>query len=351
LELKGEAVPIAHDAEYDARIGLAQFSAASHAIWGFVSAIGFANRLFGAAIFSASHTGLLAYSLLEPDQYRLQWVDRRGSHLADIGTPATFITFDLSSDRRQLVVSRPKANRSNLWVYDLMRGVASQITFGPAFESNPRWGPDGHRIMASAAPEYGTRRIVEIRSDGRQSVILDQDDATLDDWSHDGRFVLATSRTGELLALPLIGDRRPIVVRRWQGRSRIDQSRFSPDGRLIAYNSNESGPFEVYITPFPPTGERWQVSSQGGVQPMWRHDGRELYYLDHGGMLVAVEIDPTARRAGASRSLFRPDVGLLSPEVEQYATVDGNRFLILTPVEQTRRPIDIIVNWPTLLKK
>lgn len=132
----------------------------------------------------------------------------------------------------------------------------------------------------------------------------------------------------------------------------MDQSRFSPDGRWIAYNSNESDKNQVYVTKFPTTGERWQVSADGGVQPMWRRDGRELYFLGLDSTMFAVEIRPAANfEAGVPRPLFHAPVGAVNPNIEQYATVDGNRFLILKQIERQARPIHVIVNWPALLKK
>jgi Tol biopolymer transport system component len=268
--------------------------------------------------------------------------------LADIGPPAPYVTFDLSPDGRRLVVSRPKIDRSNLWLFDLNRNVTSQITFGRAFESDPRWGADGRRLMADAVPENGAqRRVVEIGLDGHQSVVLDED-VPVDDWSRDGRFLLYRLPPAELRVLPLFGDRRSILVRRATAGI-IDQSQFAPDGRSIAYNSSESGRLDVYVTRFPPTGEQSQVSAEGGVQPVWRRDGRELYYLDPNGMIFAVEIEPTNLEPAAPRPLFRAPVGTVSDGVEQYTTVDGNRFLILKPIEHSTRPISVIVNWPATI--
>lgn len=353
LELKNDVIPIALDADYQAHVGLTQFSTSSRTVPGFgrrFGAVGAMTSLFGAAVFSASETGLLAYSLVEPNQYQFGWFDRHGVPLNDIGPPAPYFTFDLSPDGRRLVVGRPKIDRSNFWLVDLDRNVASQITFGRAFESNPRWGADGRRLMASAVPENGARRVVEIGLDGHQSVVLGQE-FSLDDWSRDSRFLLyrsATSAFVELRVLPLFGDRSSILVRRATA-GLIDQSRFAPDGRSIAYHSSESGRLEVYVTRFPPTGEQSQVSADGGVQPVWRRDGRELYYLDPNGMIFAVEIEPTNLEPAAPRPLFRAPVGTVSADVEQYATVDGNRFLIMKPIEQPPRPISVIVNWPATI--
>jgi hypothetical protein len=134
----------------------------------------------------------------------------------------------------------------------------------------------------------------------------------------------------------------------------IDQARFSPDGRWIAYNANESGQYEVYLTAFPPSVERWQVSHGGGVQPVWRQDGRELYYLGFNGVVNSVELR-TGNRPQFSVPKRLLDTGLLapSPAVEQYAvSADGQRVLVLKPVSNTvRNSIGVIVNWPALLSR
>jgi hypothetical protein len=132
----------------------------------------------------------------------------------------------------------------------------------------------------------------------------------------------------------------------------IDQAQFSPDSRWIAYNADESGQLEVYLTSFPPTGERWLVSVGGGVQPVWRKDARELYYLGLDGSLKAVSLRLSERPSfSAPTRLFDTGLAAPSPWLEQYAaSADGQRFLILKPVEDSvRNSIGVILNWPTLL--
>ena len=131
-----------------------------------------------------------------------------------------------------------------------------------------------------------------------------------------------------------------------------DQSRFSPDGRWVAFNSDDSGEHQVYVTKFPTSGERWQVSADSGVQPIWRRDGRELYYLGLDGTMFAVDVRGTETfETGKPRPLFQAPVGAVNSGIEQYATVDGNRFLILKQIDRPPRPISVLVNWPSLLRK
>jgi DNA-binding winged helix-turn-helix (wHTH) protein/Tol biopolymer transport system component len=351
LALKGKPIPIVQDSNSYGNRPI-EFSPASRAVPGFGALFGATNnmdQLFGTAVFSQSDTGLIAYAVFDPDLYQLEWFNRGGSAIGYVGTPATVQTFDLSSDAGQLAITQLKAGRANLWLYDLSRNVPMQISFANAFESNPRWRAGAHRIVLSSVAQTGQRRVVEIGLNGQQTTILDEN-VFLDDVSRDGRLLLYRSpQTRELKARSLSGDHATLMLHRWQQGARLDQSRFSPDGRWVAYNSDESGNFQVYVTPFPPTGERWQMSVAGGVQPIWRRDSRELYYLDHQSVLVAVEIDPANGHPGASRPLFRAPVGTIQDGVEQYATVDGARFLVMKALERRQRPINVVVDWPAIM--
>lgn len=154
-----------------------------------------------------------------------------------------------------------------------------------------------------------------------------------------------------VFAIPLGDEAEPILVRK-PPAGFIDQPQFSPDGRCIAYNADESGEHEVYITAFPPTGTRVKVSQGGGVQPVWRQDGRELYYLGLDSVLKAVELRTGGRPVfSVPKALF--DTGLVAPSpwVEQYTvSADGQRVLVLEPVETAvRNRIGVILNWPALL--
>jgi len=171
-------------------------------------------------------------------------------------------------------------------------------------------------------------------------------------WSHDGRFALYSPDPSSLWSAPVSGDGQPQPVVRSSGG--VDQGRFSPDGRWVAYNGDETGRMEVFVVPFPPTGERWQVSTAGGVQPLWRGDGRELFYLEPDGQLVSVDVGAAPSfTVGSRRPLFR--TGLHDPRfmVEDYGvTADGQRFLFLMPDTDTRPPeLKLVLNWPALLGK
>jgi len=237
----------------------------------------------------------------------------------------------------------------------------SKVTEGPD-DADPRLSADGRTVLYAGT--YGGRR-------GLDRVILDSgarqrlyeppqepqaagDPLTrlfLHDWSRDGRFALCdiTGFHQEISAVALAEGRRQVVIR---SSGFPDQARFSPDGRWIAYNDRESGRFEIFVVPFPPTGERWKISTSGGVQPEWRANGRELFYLDPLGTLMAVDIRATPRfERDVPRPLFRTRLEGNNPGIEEYrVTADGQRFLLRVPVGGSVHTT-LVLNWPALLKQ
>jgi hypothetical protein len=150
--------------------------------------------------------------------------------------------------------------------------------------------------------------------------------------------------------LPLAED--GVARRLVETEARVDQPQISPDGRWLAYCSDETGAWEVYLAPFRRDGERVRVSPEGGCQPRWRGDGRELYYVTQQGQLLAVPVveTPPAVEVGLPRALFQIGVG--NPVINEYAvTRDGQRFLAITPIEDSGWSVQVVLNWPTLLKR
>ena len=240
--------------------------------------------------FSASQTGLLAYPSPRERQSQFTWFDETGKLIRRVGKPGTYVTFGLSNDGRRLAFARLTDHRILLWQLDVQRGVESQLTFKAQGEGDPRWM--NARDLAVTRRPLG---VVRLGADGRESVLL-SDGSLLDDVSPDGR-VLLVRKNGELQAVPIDGTRSTTVLRR-PASGAIDQPQFAPDGQTVAYNADETGRWEVYITSLTSSGERVQVSGNGGVQPVWRRDGRQLYYLDPKGTLFSVPIDLSGPRTG-----------------------------------------------------
>ena len=182
---------------------------------------------------------------------------------------------------------------------------------------------------------------------GREAQLLLDDPASvfMSDWSRDGKFLLYHQAAQKIYALPIEGDRKPILV--VDAPFVKDQAQFSPDTRWVAYNAIDSGRFEVYVTSFPSGSQTAKVSSGGGVQPRWRSDGQELFYLDLGGRMMAVDvtIGPSIE-FGVPRVLFQTRVEPAS-YIDQYdVTRDGRRFFLIVPVgTSTERPTHVVLNW------
>jgi Tol biopolymer transport system component len=183
-------------------------------------------------------------------------------------------------------------------------------------------------------------------------------------WSADGKFILFTSvgsktrqdiwvlPMGKDPSAPLVTDRKPFVF--LQTDYAESEAVFSPNGRWVAYRSNESGRDDIYVKPFPGPAGRWQVSTGGGTRPKWRRDGKELFYLGVDDKLMAAEIrmKGTALEVGAVRPLFQTRAARQGPAGVFDATADGQRFLVnTTAVEQSASPITLVLNWPAGLKK
>ena len=326
LELVGEPLPVVE------QVG-------SYSVFGF---------------FSASTNGVLVYR--SQGDSRFAWIDRGGRILGRIGEPGDYPTFDLTKDGNQLVVSRsqPEGLR-NLWVIDLRRNLTTRLTLGKVIDTDPRWSPDGRQVIfgSTCDPSRGPFRVSLPASNPVQVFKYEGAVFSLDDWSPDGGYLLYhDAGQPELWALPLSGDRKPIlVVRSLSGI--VDQAQFSPDGRWIAYNTNESGRFEVKVVPFPPTSDKWQISRAGGVQPTWRGDGRQLYFLAPDGTLMEVDVRPGKTfEFDEARPLFKIQIEVLYG-TEQYAPApDGERFLFATAArESSSAPFTVVLNWTSLLKK
>jgi hypothetical protein len=236
-------------------------------------------------------------------------------------------------------------------VRDLERGVESRLTSGPGSHTDPQW-VDGLDVIATRWQPLPPA-IVRIGPDGHESIILSRRQATMvDDVASDGRHMLYREPVGRLMVMPLADGATALSVRTAPS-GRLNQGTMSPDNGWIAYQEeDESGHVEVFVTAFPPGRERWQVSAGGGVQPIWRADSRELYYLDPNGTLRAVTLRTGPRpRFSAPLPLFRTGLQPPAPTVEEYAaSSDGQRFLLLKPVEdRVQSRVGVILNWPVLV--
>ena len=241
---------------------------------------------------------------------------------------------------------------------DAARRVSTRFTSDPVNDISPVWSPDGEQIVFRSDRAGGNFLFQKPSTGAENERLLAPIEAAFPtDWSPDGRFILYYSSlptTGwDVMVLPLFGDRKPIPVS--QTRFAEVAGRFAPSGRWIAYASNESGRFEIYVQPFPQSGSRVRVTTSGGFEPRWRRDGKELFYLSLDGTLTAVPVNAAETfESGPPQRLFQTRVPFLgSIYRSDYEVVgDGRRFLVNTLMEgAAAAPITVVVNWTAGLKK
>jgi Tol biopolymer transport system component len=313
---------------------------------------------YALAAFSVSTNGVLAYQPADAaaGDFRLTWLDRAGRQLSVLGEPGSYSNTELSPDGKRLAVSIvDEASRSrDIWTFDLTRGVRTRFTSNPADERAPLWSPDGSHITFNIGhtPSFD---LFQKAANGAGSVEpLLQDGLSKDpnSWSPDGRFlvyrVTGPSATNDLWVLPTFGDRKPypLVVTPFNE----NDASFSPNGRWVAYDSDESGRPEVYVTAFS-GGGKWEVSTSGGGLPRWRGDGAELYYITPDGAVMAVPVkgDTTSLEIGTAERLFQAHPPM-QPGRFYVVTADGQRFLFITN-PAAPPPLTVVVNWTEEFKQ
>ena len=293
--------------------------------------------------------------------------DRAGKPVGTVGTPASYTNPALSPDGKRLAVciQEPGATGRDIWVFEVDGGGSSKLTFDPKDAMNPVWSPDGSRIAFSS--ERKGRRDIYVKSasgTGEEELLLESNlNKNVEDWSCDGKtlaFNQSVPGSANDIWIFSFDTRQPQAF--VQTRYSEDESRFSPDGKWIAYRSTgASGRAEVYVQPVPGSGARglWVVSTGGGMEPQWRKDGKELYYtVSPGAMnvgpatIMAVDISEKdgAFVHGKPHPLFEMRLGQ-GGRNRWTVTPDGKRFLAIVPLQKSATALNVIVNWPSLLRK
>ncbi len=311
------------------------------------------GRGFDLAYFSVSRNGVLAYSTGGVASNQLLWVDRSGRTLGTAGSPGALHMPALSPDGARIAVRQidPQTSNRDLWVLEPARGTSTRFTFDPSVDTTPLWSPDGGRVAFASNRGGGVLNLFQKLATGagaEETLMTSRSNKYLSDWSADGRFILYWEEGAEtqldLGVLPTFGDRKPFAFLKSPFNEWLGQ--FSPDGRWVAYTSDESGRNEVYVQSFPGPGGKWQVSTQGGSEPLWRSDGKELFYLATGQRLMSVEIKPGADfLAGVPTPLFQMRA---TPDgwTRYCAGAGGQRFLVAAPQQNaTLAPTTLVLNW------
>jgi Tol biopolymer transport system component len=325
--LEGQPEPIAEDVLVDPDIWGAQFDASRE---------------------------ILAYVAGGVPSWQVAWFDRTGKQAGTMGAKVNvhnFTSLRLSPDGTRLAIDAGE-RASSVWVYDFKRGVNTRLTFDSSNAASPVWSPDGRWI---AYWDRGSKQGIfrkPASGTGQEEVLLEVTGAAQPlDWSPDGQSLVIgigdLSAKGQLWLLPLTGDRKPVPLT--PETYVVNSARFSPDGRWMAYSSNESGRLELYVVPIGNGTGKLQISSGGGTSPAWRRDGKELFYWTADNTLVSVPITLKQGQveAGAEHQLFRPlsALGTVTTNSNFDVTADGQRFLLITSPELTARPINLVTDW------
>jgi Tol biopolymer transport system component len=282
-------------------------------------------------------------------------VDRQGKQLGFVGDVIEHFWMRISPDQQKVILGifEPKSRTQNLWMYDLARGSRTRFTSGLTSDINPVWSPDGKKIAYSVGRANDFRIHVRPVGGGNDQLVLQTNEpVTVSDWSPDGKTLLldhfGPRFRSDIWLLPLDGEKK--VRELVQTAYNEGESRFSPDGRWIAYSSDETGQREIYLRPYPGPGTPLKFSTSGGGSPTWRRDGRELFFISNDNKTMAAEIHYTGSsvEAGTIREIFARSP--IMAEYEPFA--DGKRFLINRLIEPAETdPVTIVVNWTEKLRK
>jgi Tol biopolymer transport system component len=309
---------------------------------------------------TASVTGVLAYSTIGRPMYDLTWRDRTGKTVGTEGEAGFYYNLDLSRDEGRIAVSRYWDSPDNgwgvdIWLIDRARaGMATRLTFDPSREHDPVWSPDGADVVFNSG-RTGLFSLFRHSANGSgpDELLVKGEKGALfaPDWSPDGRVLLYTSgeNDGGLWVLPLTSDRKPSKF--YDTPFAEGDGVFSPDGHWVAYESNESGRNNVYVRPFPSGTDQFRISRDGGMAPIWRGDGQELFFLALDGTLMAAGVE-SARSFHATlpQPLFQTGLVEVISHSHPYVVLrNGRQFLM--PVRRNPpgdAPISVVWNWPAL---
>ncbi len=292
------------------------------------------------APFAVSESGVLVHRSGLYQLCELVWLDRGGKRLSSVGPPAPYDSPRLSHDGRRIAVQVTDSHTGtgDIWTYDVERGGGTRVTVDPADDGSPVWAPDDGEIIFASYRSGGSNLYVTdaSRAGKERPLIASPFEQVPYDISPDTRFDLwVLSTTGKKEAAPFL-----------ETNSNVAGARFSPDGRTVAYVTDETGGQEVYVRPFPGPGRASRVSTAGGVYPVWSRDGKELFFVEADKLMSAPVRSSPNLEAGTPVLLFK-----LPGDIDGFdASPDGQRFLVNLAIERTP-PLSLVLNWTAALRR
>jgi Tol biopolymer transport system component len=302
----------------------------------------------GVQAMTASAAGALAYRVARPPQTQLTWLDRTGASSSRVGSPGRYESLALSPEEGRVAVSRD----GDIWVLDLVRGTESRVASDPGWENLPVWSPDGLEILyvqgGRADKMGGELRRISASGTAASTTVLRRPLVWPSGWSRDGAVVTyygsGPTNTVDLYVLPMTGEARPVAY--LESRVQEMHNRLAPNGKWMAYTSNETGSQEVYVQTFPRSDQRWRISVEGGLHPVWRDDGRELYFVQPDlTMMVATVTAAPDVSFGVPRRLFRINAAIGGGRQPYSVSRDGQRFLVNTIAEAAEPSLVVVLDW------
>ena len=299
--------------------------------------------------FSSSSAGTIVWRSGGESRTQLLWMDRAGRNEGELGavSDANLFSPEISREGQRVATMHGPVGSSDIWIQDKLHN--ERFTFGGSDNRYPIWSPDGSRIVFASNRNGAYDLYVKPadRSAGESLLLRSDELKRPNSWSPDGRFILywTGQNNGDLFVLPLAGERKPFPFVNTPFSEQ--QGVFSPDGKWIAYQSDESGRDEIYVRPFPGPGGQVQISSQGGHSPRWRPDSRELYYLNPDFKMVAAKLSLQGSSITAETpvTLFQTNI-VKATNRQQYDVADDGRFLILTELpNSSAEPVHLLLNW------
>ena len=311
-----------------------------------------------AAYFSVAGDTLVYLPQGSEVRTELTRVDRNGKRISTLGVPEFFFSPRVSHDGSRIGVDESASQGpGDLWLFDASSGASTRFTFAPENESGPLWGPGDTEVMYFMNQASGKAVLMRKRIDGGQPVVaFERSGSTVTgDWSPDGASTLAEIRNG-LVGAP--GQFVAFDCRTWKPLAppiNGTAPRFSPDGRWVAYSSDENARLaEIFVQPFPPNGSKWQVSADGGLMPVWRRDGKALYFVNSGGKLVESLVNIDASGTFSSQSpqpLFGVALREGVPFIAQYDVFPDGTFLLNRIPDTASTPMSAVIHWKEALGK
>src|SRR5262245_33202604 len=321
------------------------------------------NSTVWRTLFSVSENRMLIYQAGAANAgTQLTWFDRAGKPLGSVGERGNYVDARISPDGLKIAVAHGSPS-THIWIFDTVRQIKTRLTFDGPTKLQPAWSPDGQLIAYVERGPVGslgdsTLYVMPANGGGKPRPLLSQEPGVTyayPSWTPNGKTILFLANKGpvghSIYSVPVDGGKPALVIAPANPQANITRFRISPNGRWIAYSSTDSGAAQVYVAAASGQGGKWQISVNGGDDPAWRADGRELFFSDPGDTLYSVDVGEKGGdfSVGQPHELFHQDATANGSPYD--ASPDGKRFLFNVGTQDSSAPLNLVVNWTGELRK